>query len=197
MLEMILVRHGETDSNIRGTYCGWTDTPLNSKGLDQARETARKLKDVQFDAVFCSPLARAVQTAEIITAGRICGITLAEPLKEHNFGIWEDMTHSEIKEKYPDEATAYEKDWLNYEIEGGESAMQSFQRISVFTDGIVAAHESGTILLVSHLGCIKYMLVHLLGLPVDCIWRFAADNGSITRVVISDDKYAWLKNLNI
>ena len=197
MFELILVRHGETDSNIRGTYCGWTDAPLNGKGLNQARETARKLKDVKFDAVFCSPLVRAVQTAKTIVADRVCGITLTETLKEHNFGIWEDMTHAEITERYPEEAAAWEKDWMNYEIEGGESAVQGFRRISGFVDELIALHENGTILLVSHLGSIRYILVHLLGLPIDYIWRFGADNGSITRVVIPDDKYAWLKNLNI
>lgn len=191
------MRHGETESNIRGTYCGWTDTPLNRKGLEQARKAARKLKDVKFDAVFCSPLARALQTAETIVADGLCGITFVEHLKEHNFGIWEDMTHAEIKERYPEEAALWEKDWMNYEIEGGESAIQGFRRISDFVDELVNRHENGTILLVSHLGSIRYILVHLLGLPIDYIWRFGADNGSITRVVISDDKYAWLKNLNI
>lgn len=197
MLELILVRHGETESNIRGTYCGWTDTPLNNKGVRQAREAALKLKDVRLDSVFCSPLTRAVQTAEMIVAGRACAITLAEPLKEHNFGIWEDMAHAEIQERYPEEAAAWENDWMNYEIEGGESAMQCYRRISGFVDCLVAAHDSGTILIVSHLGTIRYILIHLLKLPVDCIWRFAADNGSITRVIISEDKFAWLKNLNM
>lgn len=195
MLELILVRHGETDSNKRGTYSGWTDTPLNEKGLVQASETARKLEGVKFDAVYCSPLTRAVQTAEIITAGQ-CGIRTAEPLKEHNFGIWEDMTHAGILEKYPEQAAAWEKDWMNYVIEGGESAMQSYKRISGFIDGLVAG-ENGTILLVTHLGTIKYILVHLLSLPMEYIWRFTADNGSITRVVVSDEKFAWLKNLNV
>lgn len=197
MLELILVRHGETDSNIRGTYCGWTDAPLNDKGLNQACETARKLKDVRFDAVFCSPLARAVQTAKIVVGNRKCEITLAEALKEHNFGIWEDLTHAEITERYPEEAAAWENDWMNYEIEGGESAVQGFRRVSGFVDGLINRYGNGTILLVSHLGSIRYILVHLLGLPIDYIWRFGADNGSITRVVIPDDRYAWLKNLNI
>lgn len=196
MLELILVRHGVTDSNIKGTYCGWTDTPLNDKGIAQAVEAARKLKDVRFDAVYCSPLARAVRTAEIIASGGICGIELAEPLKEHNFGVWEDMTRAEILEKYPEEAAAWEKDWMNYEIEGGESAVQGYRRIARFVDGLAARHDSGTILLVSHLGSIRYILVHLLGLPMDYIWRFSADNGSISRVVIQDGNYAWLKSLN-
>lgn len=197
MLELILVRHGETESNIRGTYCGWTDAPLNDKGVSQAREAARKLRDTEFDAVFCSPLSRAVNTAQIITAGRECGITLAEPLKEHNFGIWEDMTHLEIRERYPAEAAAWEKDWMNYEIAGGESAIQGYKRVAAFMDGLTAERDSGVILLVSHLGTIRYILVHLLKLPVESIWRFSADNGSITRIVIPEDKYAWLKNLNI
>lgn len=196
MLELVLVRHGETDSNKRGTYSGWTDTPLNERGRTQAAETARKLEGVKFDDIYCSPLTRAVQTAEIITAAGGCGITLAEPLKEHNFGIWEDMTHAQILERYPEEAAAWEKDWMNYVIKGGESAMQSYERISGFIDGL-AARENGTVLLVTHLGVIKYILVHLLSLPVEYIWRFAADNGSITRVVIPEDKFAWLKNLNV
>lgn len=195
MLELVLVRHGETDSNLRGTYCGWTDSPLNRKGEAQAAEAACKLKGLAFDAVYCSPLERAVKTAEIITGG-VSGIIPEPLLKEHNFGVWEDMTYAEILERYPVEAAAWGKDWLNYAIEAGESAEQCYKRISGFIDALVSRYKEGRILLVTHLGVIKYILVHLLSLPLEYIWRFNADNGSVTGIIISEDGFAWINKLN-
>lgn len=209
MLELILVRHGETDNNVKGTYCGWTDVPLNLKGISQARRAARRLRGIKFDAVYSSPLKRAFCTAEIIVSGKMpirsqnavnCEkpeINCSDSLKEHNFGIWEDLTYDDIKHMYPNEAKAWEKDWINYVVESGESALQVYQRISAFLDCLADRYKDGIVLLVTHLGSIKYALIHLLGMGMEDIWRFSIDNGGITRIVINDEKYAYLKAMNI
>ncbi len=103
MLELIFVRHGETESNKRGTFCGWTDIELNEAGIRQAEAAAVKLAAVVPDAVYYSPLVRTLQTAEIINRNYGLGLIPCESLKERNFGIWEDMTYSEICTRYPGE----------------------------------------------------------------------------------------------
>ncbi|NJD01627.1 MAG: histidine phosphatase family protein [Ruminiclostridium sp.] len=98
MLELILVRHGETDSNIRGAYCGWTDPDLNSKGMAQAQRVAEMLKGEKPDAIYSSCLKRAFNTSLIISKGLNPEILLDERLNEQNFGEWEDLTYCEISE---------------------------------------------------------------------------------------------------
>ena len=61
-----IVRHGQTDWNVEGRYAGRIDVDINEVGIEQAKETKKKLKDIKFDVVFSSPLKRAYNTAKII-----------------------------------------------------------------------------------------------------------------------------------
>ncbi len=57
-----IVRHGQTDYNVKGKYAGRTDIPLNEKGIEQAHELHEILKEIKFDLVFSSPLQRTLKT---------------------------------------------------------------------------------------------------------------------------------------
>lgn len=196
MLELILVRHGETDSNVKGTYLGWTDMELNEKGIKQAKMAKEKLKDTKIDAVFCSPLKRAKRTADIINENFGLDIIPCEGLKERNFGTWDDLTFKEISQKYPEECELYLKDWINYCIKDGESAMQAYQRIVRFIKDLIDRYNNDVILIVTHLGCIRNILTYTLGMGIEGSWHFRVDNAGITRIQINDEKYAYLSQLN-
>lgn len=196
MLELILVRHGETDSNTRGTYCGWTDCRLNENGLEQAHIAAEKLKGIEFKDVFSSPLKRAKETVKTICEDTQMNVIYDDGLKEQNFGEWEDQTYAEITAKYPEECTRWQSDWMNYCVMGGESPAHVYRRVSNFIDRLINTYESGKVLIVTHLGCIRFIVSHLLGMSMDGFWRFRVDNGSISRIKISDDKFAYLHSLN-
>lgn len=196
MKELILVRHGETESNNRGTFLGWTDVELNEAGIRQAYAAREKLKDIKFDAVYSSPLKRVRATAEIIYEGMSPDIIFCNELKERNFGIWDNLTYSEIQQKYPLECEAWGKDWLNYCIDKGESALAAHNRITDFIDSLVKDSKDERILLVTHLGCIRTITAHLLGLPMEGAWRFRVGNGSITRLEVNNEGFAYLTMLN-
>ena len=87
-----IVRHGETRSNEEGYFQGWTDDPLNAKGITLAELTGRGMRGITFDACFSSPLLRARQTAEIIlreSGNDSLPIKIDERIKEANAGEWE------------------------------------------------------------------------------------------------------------
>lgn len=196
MLELILVRHGETDSNVKGTYLGWTDVELNEKGKYQAACAADKLKGCKVDKIFASPLKRAFETAHFINAYHNTEILCMDELKERNFGAWDDLTFDEIQKRYGDEYQQYKNDWKNYIIPGGESSVQAYQRVTGFIDRLVDGHESGTFMIVSHLGCVRKIIAHLLGMGLDGSWRFRVENCGIVRIQVNDEKYAYLTALN-
>lgn len=196
MLELIFVRHGETDSNSSGKYCGWTDTELNEKGLKQASAAAEKLMHVNIDAIYSSPLKRAENTAKILSSERKCPLIFEDNLKEQNFGHWEDFTYTDIVSRFPEESIKWQEDWQNYSISGGESSLDVYNRVTVFLNELIDTYTEGRILIVTHLGCIRYMLSYLMGMKEDGFWRFKADNGSISRVVIDENKFAFLNTLN-
>lgn len=197
MLELILVRHGETDSSKSGRFCGWTDSELNENGIRQAVAARDKLKGRKVDVLYSSPLKRAFKTAEIINENFGLGIICRDELKERNFGIWENLTHEEISQGFENEYLLWCRDWINYSISRGESALQFYERVSGFINKELLVRHCGTILIVSHLGCIRSMLAYLMGMGIEGQWRFRADSGGISCLTVNDEGYAYMTALNI
>jgi len=195
MLELTLVRHGETDANRKNAFLGWTDPDLNQTGIRQAYLIKNKLADQPLNAVFTSPLKRAFQTAQIINRPHGLEIRTLEALKERNFGIWDNLTLADIQKSYPAQA----ENWLtqaDYPIPDGENAERFHGRIERFLDELLQNYSSGRILIVCHGGCVRIMLASLLGLKKEDCWRFKVDTGSIAKVELNDDRYAFLTLLN-
>src|SRR3989344_5403927 len=106
MTRLVLIRHGITEWNKEGRYCGHKDIDLSVEGRAQAERLGRKLKAVKFDKVYCSDRKRAFQTGRIIFKGS--GLTIVKELREINFGVLEGLRHEEAAEEYGD---LYKK-WL-------------------------------------------------------------------------------------
>ncbi len=102
MKNIFVVRHGETDFNKDGKYLGRIDESLNCSGITQAKELAVFLKDLNIEIIYCSPLKRAIETANFIKSQLNCGIIVDESFIERSLGIYEGLTKNEIKYKYPD-----------------------------------------------------------------------------------------------
>ncbi len=187
MLEVILVRHGETDSNVEGRYLGLTDVSLNENGINQALGLKDKLKDIRIDYVYSSPLKRCRETAGIINEAHNSAVLYSDDLKERNFGLFENLTYEEICNKYPVQKDLWENDWVNYRIEYGESALEFHKRICSFTDGILRQKHMGVMLVVAHSGCIRSIIAKFLGLGVQAAWSFKIDYCGVTRFEIRDN----------
>jgi len=93
-MNLYIVRHGETDWNKNKKIQGLTDIELNEKGIYQANKMKEKLLNVNFDICICSPLKRAVKTAQIIVDQK-CDIIVNEALLERCFGNYEGQNSKE------------------------------------------------------------------------------------------------------
>ncbi len=98
---LILARHGETDWNRDGIWQGHGDPPLNELGRRQAAELARRLADVQIDALYSSDLRRAYETATIVGRAKGLEITADPDLREMDVGSWSGFTSEEIATRFP------------------------------------------------------------------------------------------------
>lgn len=196
MKEIIFIRHGETDSNVRGAYLGWTDVELNDKGLFQAVCARQKLEGIAVKNIYSSPLKRAAVTAEIINVAYNVPVIYSDMLKERNFGIWDDLSHSEIVERYPLEYEQWMKNMNSYVVSGGESALMAYERIKAFANDLINSKDEGTYIIVTHLGCIRKFLGHMLGMGIEGSWRFRIDNCGVTKIIINDEGYCYLEKLN-
>lgn len=195
MTELYIVRHGETDLNIRHACLGHTDVPMNKTGREQVRRLAQKLIDTEFDTVYVSPLARTVDTATAIK--KRAPMTMSYGLIERDYGEWENMTFEEIEKKYPDKYSQWRENWVDFVLPGGESAAQHQKRVNETLDKITEEHKNERILIVTHLGTARHIISHILGLGTEQSWRFTIDNAGAAWLQ-EDKEGRWLlKGLNI
>lgn len=169
-MRLILVRHGETDSNAGGVYQGWLDVPLNETGERQAAAVATALAardDIRPVAVYASPLRRAWRTAEAI--GTALGLApVAHPgLREIHVGAAQGLPFEEIARRWPDLAADRERRGLDHGWPEGETGWAFRARVIAALDEIVArrrgAGPEDAAIVVAHGGTIRHALAHLRG----------------------------------
>ena len=106
-LILYFLRHGETTASQTGGYCGTLDPDLTPAGHEMARDFAAAYRDLAWEAVFCSPLKRAVATAQPLCEA--LGITpqLKDGLREIAYGQWEGKTPEEVNREFHDEYVSW------------------------------------------------------------------------------------------
>lgn len=176
-MKIYLIRHGQTTGDVENRYGGAYDDELSDKGKIQTYELASKLANSGIEILFCSPMVRAQQTAEILKTRLNCKIKTIENLKERNKnGILSGMTKDEAKDKYP-ELVEKLKDYRN-QIHGAESQEDFANRIKKAFSEITNNKNYSTIGIVTH------------GMP---IWVVFGDILNDNRIVnIGDCAYAVL-----
>ena len=88
-MKLYITRHGETMRNAEQRILGRTDDPLSEKGKQQAAELAEKMKDIDIDLIFTSPLSRAKETAQTIADVKGMSLIVDDRLIETDFGDFE------------------------------------------------------------------------------------------------------------
>jgi alpha-ribazole phosphatase len=193
--EIIFVRHGHTIWNESRRYQGHTDIPLSKIGLEQAYNVQKRLAKETIDVFYASDLKRAYETSRIIAAPHRKEVLVSKKLREINFGKWEGLAYHEIMEKYPSIATKFYHDPSIVSIPGGESWEEMRERCYNVLQNIIESHRDKRILVASHGGTIRVMIITAMGWDANCLWRLSLDNTAICRLVYFDDK-AILKTFN-
>lgn len=153
MLKIYIARHGENLDNKRGILNGHRDEPLTNKGIGQAEQIAKEIKDsaIHFDVVYSSPLQRAFDTAKIISNIAHTPFPKKENLLiERDFGIMTGKKVSEIETLCMPNIIKTEKVTYFLNPEGAETFSDLIDRAKILLDKIRKNHQSGSILLVAH-----------------------------------------------
>jgi broad specificity phosphatase PhoE len=188
--ELILVRHGQSTANARGTWQGQMDFPLSDEGRQQARMAGLALSRETFDGLYSSPLSRAFETASIIRAhtGFRGEVVPVEGLSERSGGILEGYTWAEQEQRNPELAEKFlaipEED--RWALVGAETDEDVIGRFGEAIASIGARHaERSRIVIVSHGGAMRAYLRELFG-PEVLPGAQRAANASITRMQWDD-----------
>jgi broad specificity phosphatase PhoE len=157
---LFLARHGATTASAEDRFAGAIDTPLSDEGRRQARRLGERLAREELDAVYASPMSRAVETARLA-----CREPETIPaLREIAHGHWEGLTRAEAGQRYPKEVADWEEDPFTFAPEGGESGVSVLARALPAIRQIVERHHGKRVLVVSHKATLRLVLCSLLGI---------------------------------
>lgn len=190
MIELIVVRHGETDWNRIRRLQGQTDIPLNTNGREQADRLRDALASEPIAAIHASDLSRALETARPI-AGRLgLPIRTDARLRERHYGVLEGKTFPEIVEALPDEAERLRARDADHAMPGGESQRTFFHRVVAAVTAIAMAEPRGPVLIVTHGGVLDMLHRAATGLPLDAERQCAIPNAVVNRLDFDDGRFA-------
>lgn len=222
---LYLIRHGETEGSEVRRYKGSIDVPMSAKGVEQIKKAAdfigSKVKGQgesdnapKLTAVYCSPLNRALKSAEIIAEPYGLKPVVIRDLRERHFGIWEGLSFDEIREKYPVEFNAWSDNPLKFSPMDGESTLEVRDRVISALSMVLEKHKNENnpptpplakegragfsgedIAIVAHGGVNRIILCHAMGILLENIFRIEQDFGAVN-IVEFRDEYPIVKLLN-
>lgn len=212
-LEIVLVRHGQSEGNRDRVFTGHNPTALTELGRRQAEVTAhavlaRARRAVEreraravaagsepppapppIDEIITSDLVRAVATASPL--GRLAGLPLVESaaVRERDVGAFTGLSFEEVQSRYPGGWERLLSRDPNYAPPGGESHVECGRRVARFIDDLCARRPHGRVVVFSHGVAINHMLRHIVGVSPDTPPRFffQVENCSLHRVQRLDD----------
>ena len=167
------LRHGLTIENTQGIYHGSSDGTLT---VTQRAELEKMHFDASsYDAVYCSPLGRCVETARAL---RIPLWSIETRITERNFGIFEGLSHSECERRFPSEFAAFQRFDALYQIPRGESRAQNLARVLEWLQEAAARQR---VLAITHGGTIDFLYRMARGIDLHGGAQiFSASNASLS-----------------
>jgi len=182
-LEIVLVRHGQSEGNRDRVFTGHGPSNLTARGRLQAEATARHLAATAVSAIHSSDLPRALQTAAPLAALTGLQPLTSTDLRERDVGAFTGLTFAEVQERFPEGWQALMSRDPTFRPEGGESHDDCGRRVGRFLDELLAKNPAGRLVVYSHGVAINHMLRHLVGLPASAEPRafFHVDNCSLSR----------------
>jgi broad specificity phosphatase PhoE len=173
---LYVMRHGETDWNAARRLQGHTDIPLNDAGTAQAHALRDELAHVDFDAAYASDLQRAHDTAQIVMQPRAQPVKRMQALRECKMGPGEGMIVSHFEERFA--ALIHARNQLplaerfQFKLHDEiESYHETFSRAEACLREIADAHAGGSVLVVSHGGVMRVLLLRMLASTGNVIVR--------------------------
>ncbi len=162
-------------------FRGRADIPLNDTGKAQADKVARFLAGDKIDAIYASPLARALQTAQPLADSHHLQVQASDDLVDMDVGALEGLTIEEARQSFPDVMDKWVNAPGHVKFPKGEAMKSVRARVEKLLGELAARHPDQTVALVTHRILCHTTLCLALELDSDKLWRFRQDNACINR----------------
>ncbi len=189
MTDIYLVRHGQTAWNKEEIFRGRSDVPLNDTGLREAELAAEFFRGLEIDAVYSSPLLRALETARKIASVVHRDVNPLPGIIDMSFGIWEGQPLVEVKKNDEERYRIWRDKPHLLVLPKGESLDEVRSRSMAALEEVIRSHPEKKVILVSHRVINKVILCSVLGLDNSHFWQIAQDTTAINRVQYREGKY--------
>jgi alpha-ribazole phosphatase len=177
---LVLIRHAEPDESMRGRSYGRLDVSLSLAGRAQAAAIAEMLRKTHLDAVFASPLRRALETAAPLAEARGLEPIPHAGLRELDFGALEGLTFDEIAREQPQLYESWMTDPTGTRFPDGENFGDLRERALAAAADIRSEHKTAAI--VAHGGVMRAILADALQMPARAIFSLEQPYGAISLV---------------
>ncbi len=184
MIQLYLIRHGQTEYNKNHIFQGTTDNGLNSFGFKQAEMIADFFKKINVDEIYSSPLNRVLETAKPLSKAKNVPVKILDEFYEVDCGLWEGEKWEVLVEEHKEDL----KRWLlegDFKAPQGESLLDVYKRVEQRLFSLISSpEEDKTIVVFAHGGVNRAVICHLLGIPIDRAFRFEQENACINKFII-------------
>ncbi len=187
-MQLILVRHGQTNWNKEYRVQGQADLPLNASGKAQAEAIGRALKNETVDAVYSSPLSRAFETAQAIDTFHQAGITTLDGLKELDVGETDGLYYPNLKKEYASFFELWSTDAKAARFPGGESLPELQKRVWEAIQSILDKNHSHSVVVASHFFALLTLICKVLDLGLSDFRKLNISVAGISKVEFLDGK---------
>lgn len=192
---VLLVRHGQTESNITGYFMGWSDEDISELGYAQASSLSSRLATSPIASIYSSPLRRTLNTARVLAEPHELEPEVLDELIEIGLGDWQGLHREEIIQKWPDIWKQSRIDPSDVALPNGESFQQVTERAVRAFNQIVADNTDQQVLAVTHDVVIRVLVAHILDTSNSIYRRMEINNASLSIIRVEDGR-ARLVTLN-
>lgn len=187
MTTILLIRHAQNDWVKKKRLAGWLpDVHLNQVGIEQAESLSERLAGLPIEAIYCSPLERCVETAQIVSQPHKLEVQTMPEIGEVRYGRWEGKKLKKLARK--------KRKWYavqhypsRFRFPGGESFSEVQLRAVKGIEEICNNHPGEVVAAISHADVIKLVLAYYLGLHIDHFQRLTVSPASINLFALSPD----------
>ena len=192
-MNLILIRHGQSEWNALNQFTGWKDPDLTAKGIEEAHNAGRIINNlkINYDLVFTSALIRAQNTAEIILKEINQPLSTIKnmALNERNYGDLAGLNKDDARKRWGDEQVHI---WRrSYEIPppGGESLKDTGERVLPFFTKEILPHvcEGKNVLVAAHGNSLRSLIKFLDNISDEDIVKLEIPTGAPIHYVINED----------
>ena len=192
-MNLILIRHGQSEWNALNQFTGWKDPDLTAKGIEEAHNAGKIIKnlEINFDLIFTSALVRAQNTAEIILEeiNQSLSTIKNQALNERNYGDLAGLNKDDARKRWGDEQVHIWRRSYDIPPPGGESLKDTGERVLPFFMKEILPHvcEGKNVLVAAHGNSLRSLIKFLDNISNENIVKLEIPTGAPIHYVINED----------